>query len=202
MVSSVAMAPEETAVDPRVARSRAAVLRAAAELLIEQGSAGVTIEGIAERSRVAKTTIYRHWKSRSQLVFDAFESLLKPATAQNYGDSLRAQLQGILGQLSRGLTQSEWAPAVSALIEAGDRDPELRQLVHDFLVARMEHGREALRAAMARGDLRQDLDVDVAIGVLVGPIFYRRLVSREPLGEAVVAEVVDQFLRSATPAMG
>lgn len=197
MVSSPSMAPEETAVDPRVARSRAAVLRAAAELLIEQGSAGVTIEGVAERSRVAKTTIYRHWKSRSRLVFDAFESLLKPATTQDVGSNLRDQLRGILGQLSRGLTQSDWAPAVSTLIEAGDRDPELRQLVHDFLGARMEHGREALRDAIRRGELRPDLDVDVAIGVLVGPIFYRKLVSREPLSDAVVAEVVDQFLRGA-----
>lgn len=197
MVSSRTMAPEETAVDPRVARSRAAVLRAAADLLIEQGSAGVTIEGVAERSRVAKTTIYRHWKSRSRLVFDAFESLLKPATTQDSASNLRDQLCGILGQLSRGLTQSDWAPAVSTLIEAGDRDPELRQLVHDFLVARMEHGREALRDAMRRRELRPDLDVDIAIGVLVGPIFYRRLVSREPLSDGVVAEVVDQFLRGA-----
>ncbi len=194
MTSSPHLIPDVPG-DPRVARSRAAVLRAAAELLIEQGSAGVTIEGIAERSHVAKTTIYRHWKSRSQLVFDAFESLLKPIAPQHYGTTLRAQLEGILGQLSRGLTGSEWAPAVSALIEAGDRDPELRQLVHDFLVARMEHGRQALRDAVARGELRDDLDVDVAIGVLVGPIFYRRLVSREPLNEVVVAEVVDQFLR-------
>lgn len=199
MVSSFPVAPEETAVDPRVARSRAAILQATAALLVEQGSAGVTIEGIAERSRVAKTTIYRHWKSRSQLVFDAFESLLQPVGTQHFGPGLRPQLLGILGQLSRGLTQSSWAPAVSALIEAGDRDPELRELVREFLVVRMAHAREALRAAVARGELRPDLDIDVAIGVLAGPVFYRRLVSREPLSDTVVAEVVDQFLRAGAP---
>ncbi|MEO8539828.1 MAG: TetR/AcrR family transcriptional regulator [bacterium] len=193
------MAPDETAVDPRVARSRAAILQATAELLIEQGSAGVTIEGIADRSKVAKTTIYRHWKSRSQLVFDAFESLLRPGPAVPPSGTLRTQLQTILSQLSRGVTVSEWAPAISALIEAGDRDPELRQLIHDFLLVRMEHGRDALRAAQRRAELREDIDIDVAIGVLVGPIFYRRLVSREPLTDAVVAEVVDQFLRSSAP---
>ncbi len=198
MVSSGLMAPDEAQVDPRVARSRSAILRATAELLIEQGSAGVTIEGIAERSRVAKTTIYRHWKSRSQLVFDAFESLLQPAAPVARGADLRADLEAILGQLSRGITVSPWAPAVSALIEAGDRDPEMRQLVHDFLLVRMEHGREVLRGAIARCELRDDLDVDVAIGVLVGPLFYRRLVSREPLNDWVVAQVVDQFLRLAS----
>jgi AcrR family transcriptional regulator len=189
--------PEVLDVDSRVARSRAAILRAAADLLIAQGAAAVTIEGIAERSGVAKTTIYRHWKSRSKLIFDAFESLLRPGPSFPRADTLREQLQTILGGLSQAVTHSEWAPAVSALIDAGDRDPELRQLVRDFLLARMEHGREALRAAIRRGELRADLDVDVAIGVLVGPLFYRRLISREPLNDAVVAEVVDQFLRSS-----
>lgn len=193
------LAMDEAVVDPRVMRSRAAILRAAADLLIEVGSGGVTIEGIAERSGVAKTTIYRHWKSRSQLVFDAFESLFGPHEANVGAGPLREQLQGILEQLSRGLTVSEWAPAVSALIEAADRDQELRQLVQDFLLVRMERGREALRRAIQRGELRPDIDVDVAIGVLVGPIFYRRLVSRERLNDAVVAEIVDQFLRDSNP---
>ena len=189
--------PAQDSTDPRVQRSRAAILRATAELLVEQGSAGVTIEGIAERSRVAKTTIYRHWKTRSQLIFAGFESLFKPMTPVPHSGSMREQLEVILNSLVRGLTESDWAPAVTALIEAGDRDPELRQLVHDFLVVRMEHAREALRAGIARGDLRSNLDVDVAIGVLAGPIFYRRLVSRERLDESFVAGVVEQFLAGA-----
>lgn len=199
MPVTVIAVPEAVTIDRRVMRSRAAILRATADLLIEAGSAAVTIEGIAERSGVAKTTIYRHWKSRSQLVFDAFESLFQPPGPLSDEGPLRQQLRGILGQLSRGLTVSEWAPAVSALIEAADRDHELRQLVHDFLLARMEHGRETLRRAIRRGELRPDIDVDVAIGVLVGPVFYRRLISREPLNDAVVTEIVDQFLRSSTP---
>ena len=189
---------EPVALDPRVARSRANVLRATADLLIESGSAGVTIEGIAERSGVAKTTIYRHWKSRSRLVFDAFESLfqgVKPAVPTG---PIREQLETILNGLIRGLTSSEWAPAVTALIDSGDRDPELRQLIHDFLAERMEPGREALRSAIGRGELRPDLDVDVAVGALVGPIFYRRLVSREALDEGVVAGVVELFMRGAS----
>lgn len=188
---------EQQQLDPRVARSRVAILRATADLLIEFGSAGVTIEGIADRSGVAKTTIYRHWKSRSQLVFDAFESLFSPVTQAKREGPIGAQLETILWQLTRALTESEWAPAVSALIEASDRDPELRQLVHDFLLARMENGREVLRQGIASGELRPNLDVNVAIGMLVGPIFYRRLVSKEPLGREFAAEVARQFLSGA-----
>ena len=196
--SSVLLAEAPAVTDPRVARSRAAILRATADLLIESGANGVTIEGIAERSGVAKTTIYRHWKSRSQLMFAAFESLFSPPVHLPEAGSLREQLEAILSGLIRGLTSSDWAPAVTALIDAGDRDPEIRQLVHDFLVVRMEHGRDVLRAAVAAGGLRRDLDIEVAIGVLVGPVFYRRLVSREALDDALVTSLVGQFLRGAS----
>lgn len=197
MTKVIARPASEESADPRVLRSKATVLRATAELLIEAGAGGVTIEGVAERAGVAKTTIYRHWKSRSQLIFDGFESLFRPVSPLPNEGSLREQLETLLSGLMRGLTQSDWAPAVTALIEAGDRDPELRQLVHDFLVVRMEHGRSALRAGMARGELRPDLDIDVAISLLVGPVFYRRLVSREPLDDGYVAAVVEQFLAGA-----
>lgn len=173
------------------------MLRATAELLVEQGAAGVTIEGVAERSGVAKTTIYRHWKSRSQLIFDGFESLFTSATVTQYEGSIREQLEALLTGLVRGLTESQWAPAVAALIEAGDRDAELRQLVHDFLAVRMESGKAAVRAAVTRGELKPGLDTDVALSLLVGPVFYRRLVSRESLDAEFIARVVGQFLAGA-----
>ncbi len=202
MVSPSAALLEHGGLDPRVVRSRAAILRATADLLIESGAAGVTIEGIAERSGVAKTTIYRHWKTRSQLVFAAFESLFKPVAPPEHSGPLRSQLETMLGQLARGLNESRWAPAVTALIDSGDRDPELRQLIHDFLVVRMENARGLLRAGIERGELRAGLDVDVAVGLLVGPVFYRRLVSREPLDDALVRLVVDQFLLGASVERG
>ncbi|PWB45530.1 MAG: TetR family transcriptional regulator [Dehalococcoidia bacterium] len=183
--------------DPRVVRSRAAILRAAADLLIESGASAVTIGGISERSGVAKTTIYRQWKSRSQLVFDAFESLLAPATHISESGPIRQQLEALLIPLVRGLTSSEWALAVPALVDASERDPEMRQLLRGFLAGRKENGRSTLRAAMARGELRPDLVVDEAVTMLIGPIYYRRLVSGETLDERFVAEIVDQFLRGA-----
>ena len=178
-------------------RSRAAILRATADLLIELGATGVTIDGVAERSGVAKTTIYRHWKSRSSLVVDAFESLLAPSALPSHNGPIRQQLEAILVHFVHGLTRSEWARAVSTLIDGADRDPEMRQLLHDFLAVRMEPGRDALRAAVERGELGADLDVDEAIAMLVGPIFYRRFVSRENLDEPFVMQLVDLFLLGA-----
>jgi AcrR family transcriptional regulator len=189
--------PSEDTRDARVVRSRAAILRATAELLIESGAGGVTIERIAERSRVAKTTIYRHWKTRPQLIFDAFRSLFAPAPGALPDGPVREVLTALLWQLVVGVTASGWAPAVPALVDASDREPELRQLIHDFIAARMERSREVLRAAIARGELRQDLDVEVAVDLLIGPIFYRRLVSRDALDRAFVTRLVDEFLRGA-----
>ena len=183
--------------DPRVARSRAAILAATAALLIEEGAQGITIEGIAERSGVAKTTIYRHWKSRSRLIFDGFESMLSSTPLPPPPGPVRERLTLLLSGLVRGLTISEWAPAVTALIDAGDRDPEIQSLVHDFLVRRMAPSREVLHEAVVSEELAPDLDIDVAVSMLVGPVFYRRLVSRETIDGALAAQVVDQFLTGA-----
>lgn len=188
---------ESSPEDPRVARSRAAILAATAALLIEEGAQGITIEGIAERSGVAKTTIYRHWKSRSQLIFDGFESMLSSTPAPPPPGPVRERLTLLLTSLVRGLTISEWAPAVTALIDAGDRDPVIQSLVHDFLVRRMAPSRVVLQEAMREGELRGDLDIDVAVSMLVGPVFYRRLVSREVIDAALAAKVVEEFLAGA-----
>ena len=198
-MTTVAIEPRaDDSLDPRVARSRAAILEAAGALLIEGGFANVTIERIVERSGVAKTTIYRHWKSRSRLIFDAFANLLLPAPVHPRSGVLREDLLVLLNGLTRGLTQSRWAPAVTALVEAGDRDAELRGLVHDFLAERMEPVRQLLSDAVSRDELDPTLDIDLAISMLAGPVFYRRLVSREPLGADFAAGVVDQFLASAS----
>lgn len=190
---------EEVPVDPRIARSKAAILEATAQMLIDVGASAITIEGIAERSGVAKTTIYRHWKSRSQLVFDAFAGLLMAKPPRPEPGPVRDRLLTLMRGLVRGLTQSRWAPAVTTLVDAADRDPELHGLVQRFLEVRMEPYREVLWAAMAAGEIRPDIDVDVAVSTLSGPVFYRRLVSREPIDGDYIEKVVDQFLAGARP---
>lgn len=180
--------------DPRIARSRAAILAAAAGLLVEVGAPSVTIERVSERSGVAKTTIYRHFPSRSELILAAFESLFQPGAQEPLTGPIREYLVAFLCGLIHGLSEAPWAPAVAGLVEAGERDPELRQLIHEFLVARMEPCKAAMRDASQRGELPRDLDADAALASLAGPIFYRRLISREPLELSLAPMLVDQFL--------
>jgi AcrR family transcriptional regulator len=190
----VAQTLTPAASDNRLARSRTAILEATAELLIESGASAVTIERVAERSGVAKTTIYRHFSSRSRLIFEAFESLLQEHMPYSGYGPIRDQLVDLVCSLTAALTQARWSPAVPSLVEAAERDPELQQLIHDFVVVRMEPCRQALREAIHRGELVESLDVDTAVAMLAGPIFYRRLVSREPLDDSFAELVVDQLL--------
>ncbi len=107
---------------------------------------------------------------------------------------MRERLTAILSGLVRGLTDSEWAPAVSPLVDASDRDSEIRLLVHDFLVDRMAPARAILAEAIEAGDLPRSLDIDLGVSMLAGPIFYRRLISRETIDAAFASAIVDQFL--------
>jgi AcrR family transcriptional regulator len=180
--------------DPRVARSRAAVLAACAGLLTDHGFAGVTIEAVAARSGVAKTTIYRHWPSRPALLVDAFRSLGCPAPPPGTGD-LRRDLVTLAGGLARELDRAPWAALLPSLTAEARRDPELGALHREFMAECRAPVLAVVRAAVARGELAADVDPAIAAALVAGPLFYRRFVSLEPLDEPGLPErVVDAAL--------
>src|SRR5262249_17493065 len=92
---------------PRIERTRRVVLNAAIALLAESGYAGATIEAIAARSGVAKSTIYRHWPSRLELINDAFQELKPPAPTPTEGD-VRERTIAVLEEFARGMASSVW----------------------------------------------------------------------------------------------
>lgn len=180
--------------DPRVARSRAAVLAAAADLVREEGLTGVSIEAIAARSGVAKTTIYRHWPSRAALVVDAFRSMSDPCEPPDTG-SVRDDLVLLLGSLAAKLAGDGFACALGGLLEAAERDPELGRLHAAFMVEVRGPFGDVLDRGIARGELPADLDRSLAAMLLPGPLFYRRMVARDPVTDpADVAALVDAVL--------
>jgi len=176
-------------VDPRVARSRQAVLSAAAELLAELGFGRVTIEAVATRSGVARTTIYRHWPDLHHLLAEALESVMDPCLEADTG-SLRGDLTIALTGLARTLTTSATAGVLTSLIDAAERDPEIAELQRSFSQGRRKATRVAIERAVARGEIAPDVDVHVEASLIAGPLFYRRMVSREPLSDAFVAKIV------------
>lgn len=180
--------------DPRVMRSKTAILEATAELISEHGFPGVSIEAVAARSGAAKTTVYRHWPSREALVIEAFGLCAGPPAAPPDTGTLRGDLLEILSGLARFLREEGPCASLQSLADAARRDPELAALHAAFVAERQRPLVEVLERGVGRGELPAGLDVQNAVSVLVGPLFYRAMVSFEPLDDDFVRAVVDGAL--------
>jgi len=175
--------------DPRILRSKEAVLGETYRLLAESGIGGVSIDEVSRRSGVSKTTIYRHWPSRSALLLEACSTMGAPMETPDTG-SLRADLTALVGELAEHLRTEHWAAVLPSIVDAAERDPELADLQTRLQEAMMAPFLAVLERAKKRGELpRGARPADVVAGV-VGPLFYRRWFSREPLDGAFVKSVV------------
>jgi AcrR family transcriptional regulator len=179
--------------DPRVARSRRRVLDAAQALLCEQGFKGATIEGIASRCGVAKTTIYRHWASREHLLAEAIDDVAQclpkpPATGQ-----LRVDLVTALSHLA-GVLDGAFGHLLAALVDAGERDDALADMQHSFAAERRGRTVGMLQDAIDIGELAPDVDVELLTDQLVGPVMYRRFMCRAPVDRPWIEQHVDALL--------
>ena len=186
-------ADDVEACDPRVARSRAAVLQATLELLGEVGHVGTSIEAIAERSGVAKTTIYRHWPSRAVLLFDAFHGSVEHVEFVPTGD-VRADLIEVAQGLAAKLRDPRSSRIMVALLDAAEADPELAELSTRFTAERRAVVKAILDAGVASGELDPDLDTELGTVLLGGPLFYLRMMLREPADEETLERVLDTVL--------
>jgi AcrR family transcriptional regulator len=168
------------------------VLAAALELVKENGYAALTIEGIAARAGVAKTTIYRSWPGKAAVVMDAVFVESDPRLAFPDTGSARDDLVLQMGRVSTLFTEPAFSKPFVGLLAASQHDPVLAEALHSWLLsARRAGATEVLRRGVARGELRAGLDVDVAIDALYGALYYRLLVSHEPLSPEYARTVVD-----------
>lgn len=178
---------------PRGVRARERVLRAALEVLAERGMSGFTMEAVAEQAGASKATVYRHWKSRVALLVDAMD-LAFPAPAPPFGGGTRAELARLIeGQADR-LQGPAYPRLLAAVIDAAEREPALAAQHQDLTERRRRSVVAALRAAQERGEIRAGADLEVAVDVLAGALFYRRLVAHRDFPPGYTAAVLDQVL--------
>ena len=174
----------------RSERSHRAILDATVELLCEHGFGGLTIDGVAARAGVGKATIYRHWDSKNELAMEALSDVLPVATTPDTGSLRGDLLQLVHGIISR-LTSSPLAALMPSLVDASERDADLRELHRGYVCARREVAVDLLRRAVERGEVRAGVDPSLVADLLAGPLFYRRLVVHEQLDEAYAERLVD-----------
>jgi AcrR family transcriptional regulator len=181
--------------DERIQKSKKAVLAATYELLTEAGLGGFTVDAVSERSGVAKTTIYRHWPSRSALVLDACSQLSPRREAPDTG-TLKGDLVALLTDLAHRLRTARWPAVLPSIIDAAERDVEIAE-VYSRLHREMMNGfRLALERARTRGQLPTSVDISQVMAALAGPIFYRRWFSREAIDDRFVRAVCETVLHN------
>jgi AcrR family transcriptional regulator len=181
--------------DPRVIRSRRAVLDAALAELAERGYGAFTIEGVATRAGVARSTIYRLWPDRASLVADAIEALNKqPPPRPADGDTPRARIATLVYHLSDAMRSSPVAACLPALIDGAERDLTLRRLHHHYNDRRRAALVTGIAAAVDSGDARSDIDPELAAVALAGAVMYRRLMTSRPLRNDEVEPLIATVL--------
>ena len=183
--------------DPRVIRSRTAVIAATLDLLAERGIAATTIEAVAERSGVAKTTIYRQWEGQPALVLDAIGTTLHAPTDPDTG-TLRGDLLELRGGLADAWNSSPAAGLMLALIDAAERDPAYAALHHREAAQRHQVVHTAIIRGIDRGELTPCADPAEVLDMIAGPVFYRRLVSSGVVDRAFARQIVDRVLTAYT----
>lgn len=180
-------------VDPRVARSRARLLAAATAILVEAGPRAVTVDAVAERSGVSKSTLYRHWPSQQDLLVDVMRANVPDVDPPDPALGFEPALRTLVTDLAAALTDPEWRAIMPAMISLQHHQPDVAEVFH-----RDHHDKLCTLAdVFARGAservIQPGLDTDLAAHLLIGPIVYAVLTGGGRIDE-VVAETVDRFL--------
>jgi AcrR family transcriptional regulator len=180
--------------DPELDR---AILEATIDVLETEGFHNLSIDAVAARAKVGKTTIYRRWPSKAPLVVDALAHL-KASTSDDIPDDLstREALVRIMSDVVRKTSSAEHL--LAGLVDEMARDPELAETVRTGIVAqRRKVIFAALERGIERGEIRPGVDVEIIADLLGGPVVIRRLLTGRPVTARFIREVVDTVLDGA-----
>lgn len=180
---------------PRSVEARHKVIEATIETLLAEGVEGTTLEEVAARSGVAKSTIYRHFGSREALLVESVGSCITPIPTPDTGslsDDLHEVFHGYDADDNQRINQ-----LFPLVLDAARRDPSMRETVDALLAERQRPLRTVIQLAQLRGEVDPALDLDVALAMLVGPFTYRRMV----LDDEITEEFLDIVVRGGVAAL-
>lgn len=180
-------------------RADQAIVMATLELMGEGSVRDVRIDAVARRAGVAKATIYRRYRTKDELVAAAVGMLVSEIVIPDTG-STRRDLRVLMRQAIALYGDPQKARLMASMIEEARRKPQLGLVVRqEFLAGRRAALRTVLERGVARGDLRTDFDFDLALDVLGGAIFYRLLVTDQPIDQQLGDGIVELILRGYAP---
>jgi AcrR family transcriptional regulator len=157
------------------------------------------MDDVAERAGVGKATIYRRHRSKDELVTAAIARLVSDIAVPDTG-ATRSDLLALMRDAVAVYTGPVAAGVMPSLVEAMRRSPALARATREgFLAGRRAALRVVLERGVGRGELRRDLDLELALDVLGGPLFYRLLITGGPIDERLASGVVDLIMRGFGP---
>ena len=175
------------------------ILEAALAMLADVGYAQLRLDALAARAGVAKTTILRRWPSKAAVAAAAVQRLALQTADVPESSNLREDLQALLSNAVAAFASGP-GRFVPALIRESGHHAEIADLLATVIQTRRAAYRRVLNRAIARHDLHPDVDQEVIIDLLVGPLWTRLLITRQPVTQALVEEIVDAVLRAYPPA--
>lgn len=203
-------------------RARRRVVEAAREVLCKRGAAGVSMDAVAERAGVARTTVYRHFDDPAALITAAVDSCMptpppehaeaptSPHTVDtdptrpvddeplaphpSDGDDVARAATVLLRGLAEAVGAGPWGGLLPTVLAEADRDPAVATRLSVFVAERRGHLADVLESARRRGQLAADVDVDLLVDALAGVVYYRRLLRRRPVAADEVDGVVHALL--------
>jgi len=180
---------------PRSERAEQSIIEATIEALAERGIDGVHCEDVAARAGVGKATLYRRWGGKEDLLIAAFAAMKHPLPEPR-GKSVRADLIALLGVIAADADDPRFAQQYALLHGAGERYPRLVARYREQVVEpRRELVRVVLRRGIETGELRADIDVEVAMLMLTGAVMARGKHDPTPAAPGFVDRAVDELLR-------
>lgn len=180
---------------PRSSRAHDAILDAAFELVLEAGLRAVSIEAIAAKAGVGKTTVYRRWPNKAAVIMDAFTAKVGSEAHFRKAPTILESIRGQMRSVARAFSGKDGA-VVKALIAEAQFDPELAAAFRErWTLPRRRLARAVIDEGIRRGELRADLDPEDAIDLLYAPIYYRLQMATAPLSDAYIDRIFDRAMQ-------
>ena len=184
------MSVAQGSTDARIERSQAVIRRAALIELSEVGYGLLTIEAVAGRAGVGKSTIYRHWAGKPSLIIDALETLNEQPGPESDDASPTERVERLVRHFAEVTVDPVVSGCLVALIDAAERDPELRRLHHRYSAQRRQTLVTAITDGVAAGDFSSWTDPELTSLALIGAVLYRRVMTDHPIDPDRIAGLI------------
>jgi AcrR family transcriptional regulator len=181
---------------PRSIECDAAILHATLEEYAEHGFDNLSVDAVAARAGCSKATIYRRYPTKLDLVITASYEVSHELFPKVFAGNLYEDLWAIERALANKLQHPLFGRVMKMVVGDAARNDEVREMHAKLVRTRRQSTIDALRDAVDRGELRADIDLEVATDMLGGPLFYRHIVTGMPIDDDYIALVIDAFLRA------